>query len=209
MKIFNRRATAGLLKSPILAAALLASAFVPDSLHGQQRSARPFEDPRTESSLVPERSAAADKTKMPKSTWSVSTQTGSKVSDADLRGRPALLVFYRGLECSHCRKQLAALDRKREAFDSRKIAVLAISPFLPTPGKDDANAVSAWYPLGSDPDLEVFRRFGFADDNNIPTHGVVLIDAEGAVLWKDAGDTARLDIDKILDECDRRLKRRG
>ena len=47
----------------------------------------------------------------------------------------SLVVFYRGLHCPQCRKQLTDLEAKLPEFDKRGVSVVAISPDEPERGE--------------------------------------------------------------------------
>ena len=190
----------------IVCASLAAAAvFGPSQLTlAQNRSARPFEDPRGASTATAKPTKSMVDSRRVKKSWSVTMADGSRITNLDLRGRATLLVFNRGTECPHCRQQLDSIAAHRNDFKLRNIRIVAISPFLPS--LDTRPLTNSWYRVAADNDLAAFRYFGFADDNNIPTHGLVLMDPSGRILLSESKTTARVDIEKVLAECDRRLR---
>jgi peroxiredoxin len=136
----------------------------------------------------------------PAPAWSLPDASGQAHGHDDLKGQDYVLVFYRGLACSHCRRQLEALAKNREALAAAKLKVIAVSPDAESAlkealkGEPRLKALPAL--LLSDEPLGVFRRFGCHDGG--PLHGVFLIDARGAVRWQSVGDEPLLDIDDLL-----------
>jgi mycoredoxin-dependent peroxiredoxin len=57
--------------------------------------------------------------------------SGARVALADLRGKPAWLVFFRGVYCPSCRAQLTALAERAGAIESSGVQLVAVSPDPP------------------------------------------------------------------------------
>ncbi|MFC3677138.1 peroxiredoxin-like family protein [Ferrovibrio xuzhouensis] len=72
-----------------------------------------------------------------------------------------LVVFYRGLHCPICKAQLKELEAKLDDFETRGVAVVAISSDTAERAQE---AKSAWglarLPLGYGLDLATARRWG-------------------------------------------------
>ena len=85
------------------------------------------------------------------------------------------MVFFRGLHCPVCRKQLGELDRRlgdlREAGVGRVVAVSMETP------ERSAQLVEEWHL----DDLTVAHDLGEAPVFNEP--GVFVLDADGTVYW--------------------------
>jgi len=72
-----------------------------------------------------------------------------------------LVVFYRGLHCPQCRKQLTDLEAKLPEFEKRGVSVVAISADIPERGE---KTKSEWglskLRIGYGLDLRTARAFG-------------------------------------------------
>ncbi len=67
---------------------------------------------------------------------SVPLAGGSKFDlDTETPEKFTLVVFYRGLHCPQCRKQLTDLEAKLPEFEKRGVSVVAISPDEPERGE--------------------------------------------------------------------------
>jgi peroxiredoxin len=126
-------------------------------------------------------------------------------------GKPQLLVFYLGSECTHCVDQLNTLSKHLDAFTAQGITVQAISPQLPA----DTPKVRAKLPnlkspdqlhLLSDPHFIAFRTFrAFDDFENDALHATVLLDAENRIRWIDVSYQPFMDIPFLVKESKRLL----
>lgn len=97
-----------------------------------------------------------------------------QVSLADLRGRPFLIGFYRGLHCPYCRRQVVQLASAQPALAAAGVETIAV---INTP-LDRARLYFRHRPtpimLLSDPDCLTHRAFGVphvafqAEDNHEP-----------------------------------------
>jgi FtsP/CotA-like multicopper oxidase with cupredoxin domain/peroxiredoxin len=135
--------------------------------------------------------------------WSLPDPEGKVHRLADLRGERHLLIFIRGLGCSHCRRQLDALAKYRTALAAAKLKVVAISPESPDTMKQavrEEEAVrSLPFLLLADPSLGAFREYGCFDGRAL--HGTFVVGAEGTVHWQDVGDDPYMEIEALLARC--------
>ena len=126
----------------------------------------------------------------------------------EFTGRNVLMVFFRGLACGHCRSQLDALAKRRQALTDAKLVVVAIGPDtsveLLRTLRDELPSGALPFLILSDPSLKVFQEYGCYDGRAL--HGSFLIDASGMVQWQEVGDEPFMDVDRILSES-RRLNR--
>lgn len=126
-------------------------------------------------------------------------------------GKPQLLVFYLGSECSHCVDQLNTLSKHLDAFTSMGITVQAISPQLPADAakvraKLDQLKSPASLHLLSDPHFIAFKTFrAFDDFENDALHATILLDAENRVRWIDVSYQPFMDIPFLVKESKRLL----
>lgn len=145
----------------------------------------------------------------PASDWTLQDAEGRNVSLADYRGRPVIVIFYLGFGCLHCVEQLQAMAPKAEAFKRAGIEIVAI-------GSDDREGLCQSlenydgkqfpFPLLADGQLEAFHAYRCYDDfENLPLHGVFLIDGQGRVRWQDISYEPFMDLDFLLKESQRLL----
>lgn len=126
-------------------------------------------------------------------------------------GKPQLLVFYLGSECSHCVDQLNTLSKHLDAFTAQGITVQAISPQLPADAakvraKLDQLKSPANLHLLSDPHFIAFKTFrAFDDFENDALHATILLDAENRVRWIDVSYQPFMDISFLVKESKRLL----
>jgi peroxiredoxin len=143
--------------------------------------------------------------------WTVTALDGTAVTGGAQPGKPQLLFFYLGSECSHCVEQLNTLSKHVDAFAAQGITLHAISPQKP----DDAVKVRpkltnlkdpAKLPLFSDPAFAAFKAFRVFDDfENEALHGVVLLDGQNHIRWIDISYQPFMDIPFLLKESKRLL----
>jgi peroxiredoxin/N-acetylneuraminic acid mutarotase len=137
------------------------------------------------------RGAPADGPK-PAPAWSLPDGSGKSVSLSQYKGRPVVVIFYRGYGCIQCMEQLNSFAQKAREFAEQGIDLVAIS----TDSPDDLKKALKPYqekggfpfPLVSDAKLEVFKAYRLLDFDNQPLHGTFLIDGQGRVRWRDISD---------------------
>jgi FtsP/CotA-like multicopper oxidase with cupredoxin domain/peroxiredoxin len=101
---------------------------------------------------------------------------------SQLRGRPVVLVFFRGMDCPHCTQQLRDLVARAPQFRDRRAEIVAVS------SEAIANGGEALKTLGVSPadrfhllvdaKYSAFRSFGCLKDDD-PKHGLFVIDGAG------------------------------
>jgi FtsP/CotA-like multicopper oxidase with cupredoxin domain/peroxiredoxin len=106
------------------------------------------------------------------------------------KGKPCVVIFIEGSKCVRCMQQLEEFSK---ACDAAGVALVAVSPEEHT---KLAPADDLGLTLLADPKLNLFRQFGvFAGG---PLHGTVLLDADGAVIWKEVGMEPLMDSAAVL-----------
>ena len=132
------------------------------------------------------------------------------------RGRPVLVVFYLGHRCVHCMEQLQQLAPRAMEFAGAGIDILAVGTDTPeglARTMENAGPGGGFpFPLAADPGRVAFRAWHAHDDfEDVPLHGVFLVDGDGRVRWQDIGAEPFTDFHFLLRECRRllRLQARG
>ncbi len=146
--------------------------------------------------------------------WTLPDDQGGKVSLADYRGKPVIVIFYLGYGCLHCAEQLEKFAPMTEQFAKEGIQLVAIS----TDTVEDLRKSHERYaskedtghrfpfPLVADPQLRVFRRYRCYDDfEKLALHGTFLIDAQGRVRWQDISYEPFMEAEFLLREAKRLL----
>jgi peroxiredoxin len=118
----------------------------------------------------------------------------------DLAGSNHLVVFYRGLGCVHCRRQLQVLAGIQAGLQAAKIKVVTISPDSADDLREGLRsyslAQSAPFVFLADEALASFKQFGCFDGRAL--HGIFLVDARGIVRWQFSGDEPFMDAEELL-----------
>lgn len=109
---------------------------------------------------------------------------GEQVTNEDLRGGPALIVFFPFAFTPICAAELAELDDRIREFDD--VAILAVSC-------DAVASLRAWqereefaFDMASDfwPHGQVARAFGVLDEaTGHPLRASFILDARGTITW--------------------------
>ena len=102
----------------------------------------------------------------------------------ELRGRPAVLVFYPADNSPVCTVQLRSYTEDIGAFAAVDAQVLAISPQPVDQHRDFAAEHGPFaFPLLSDVDKEVGRDYGILGPVGFYRRSVFVVDGEGTVRW--------------------------
>jgi peroxiredoxin/tetratricopeptide (TPR) repeat protein len=143
--------------------------------------------------------------------WVATNLDGKPLIGGVTPGKPQLLVFYLGSECSHCVDQLNTLSKHLDAFTAQGITVQAISPQLPPdalkvrPKLTHLKSPDQLHLL-SDPHFIAFKSFrAFDDFENDALHSAVLLDADNRIRWIDISYQPFMDIPFLLKESKRLL----
>lgn len=127
-----------------------------------------------------------------------------RVALAEYAGRNVVLIFYLGQECAHCLEQLQAVAKRKDDFEKRNVAVLAISSNKPEDNADSIRLKELPFRLLSDERFENSKRFLSYDDfERLELHSTILIDAKGRVRWAQRGGDPFTEFDRLLQEIDR------
>ena len=114
-------------------------------------------------------------------------QHGELVSSADLRGAPAVLIFYPWVFSSICRTELAAVRDNHDRFTAAGARVLAVSCDAMFSLRAYADAEHISFDLLSDhwPHGAIARAYGVFDEQaGCALRGSFVLDADGLVTWQ-------------------------
>jgi peroxiredoxin/N-acetylneuraminic acid mutarotase len=126
----------------------------------------------------------------PAPAFSLTDASGKTVSLDQYKGRPLVLIFYEGSGCLYCATQLKSFADRAKEFADSGVAIVAIGTDSPDELKDALAAYEGGFPFAllSDAKLDAFKAYRSVDFSNKPLHGTFLIDAEGAVRWRQISD---------------------
>lgn len=103
----------------------------------------------------------------------------TRLAEALARG-PVVLLFFRGHWCPYCREQLAQIQKGRAALAQRGAQVIAVSADPLDETRALARRLGLTFPLLSDPERAVIRRYGVEDAANEIAWPAVFLLARGA-----------------------------
>jgi len=142
--------------------------------------------------------------------WNLPESHGLRQSLAGYHGKPLLLVFYLGSNCSRCIEQLNVFAPLTKEYSEVGIPIVAI-------GTDSPEGLSKTFeqakdgqgfpfPILSDANLEAFKAYRVYDDfEHMPLHGTFLIDGAGLVRWQNISFQPFRDATWLLAEAKRLL----
>ncbi len=142
--------------------------------------------------------------------WTLPENDWSTRSLADFQGRAVLVVFYLGKGCSHCMEQLNVFGPMTKAFAEAGVSIVAVSTDSPDglhwTFEKSREATGFSFPIVSDAGLQTFKAYrAFDDFEQVPLHGVFLVDPAGLVRWQDIGHEPFRDAAWLLEESKRLL----
>ncbi len=146
----------------------------------------------------------------PAPAFALRNPAGKEISLGDYRGKPVILLFYLGNGCIHCLEQLNTFAPAAKSFEAAGVGLLAISAESRVAvGKTVENSKSSGgfpFPIVADASHEAFRAYRAHDGfENMPLHGVFLVDGEGRIRWQDIGFEPFTDVAFLLAETKRLL----
>jgi peroxiredoxin len=118
-----------------------------------------------------------------------------------IRGRKAVLLFYRGGWCPFCNEQLASIARDYEKFQELDAVVVAVSGEEVEKGKGLLKKLQLPFVLLSDTSFDSIERYGVLDAKvsetlksrgiaRLPKPSAFVIDAKGTVRYMHVGNSA-------------------
>ena len=137
--------------------------------------------------------------------FSLQNTEGESVNSSLFRGRPFVLLFYRGNWCPFCTAQIRELAQKYRELEATGALVVLISPqplaehrklakrfdvpmqFLRDPDNKAARQLGIFAPWGTPMGMQLL---GYDSDTVLPT--VVICDAYGTILYTHLTDNYRI-----------------
>lgn len=113
--------------------------------------------------------------------FSLLDQRGEKVSLSDFKGKKVLLVFYPGDNTPVCTAQLCSYRDNFSAFEKAGVQILGISTDSPESKKNFAEKYRFPFPILSDGDKSVSKRYDALSFLGVSQRAYVLIDENGIV----------------------------
>ena len=121
--------------------------------------------------------------------FKLADQDENEVALKDFKGKKLLVYFYPRANTSGCTRQSCAVSEAMPDFKKLKVAAVGISPDKPASQKKFDEKYNLGFPLLSDVDKAVARKFGALGMKNVrgvKKEGIIrssfLIDEKGVVL---------------------------
>ncbi|MCS6989981.1 MAG: peroxiredoxin [Chloroherpetonaceae bacterium] len=115
--------------------------------------------------------------------FSLLNQRGETVSLSDFKGKKVLLVFYPGDNTPVCTAQLCSYRDNFSAFEQAGVQILGISTDSPESKKNFAEKHQFPFPILSDSDKQVSKKYGALSFLGVSQRAYVLIDEDGIVRY--------------------------
>ena len=112
-----------------------------------------------------------------------------------VQGQVSVVVFIAGLACNHCYQQIVLFDRELRDAD---VNLLVVTPDREL-DRERADAIKS--PIVSDPDKRWAGWFGQIHSG--PTHGTLLVDRDGEIVWQAPGAEPYMDVEALLERANR------
>lgn len=114
---------------------------------------------------------------------------GKTVSLSDLRGAPAVVLFFRGFWCAYCVEKLVRLEKLKDA-ELRGVPVIAVSPDGPdairrgvaSVGKD--RGVALTHRFLADENVVFRERYALGSSGASRPPAMLLLDPLGRTAWR-------------------------
>lgn len=133
--------------------------------------------------------------------WELTDARGALRQLAEFRGRPTVLVFFKGHGCLHCNEQLALLKRRHAEFERLGATVVAISSDAADVLAKAVQDAPTPLTMVSDAAGKAFRAYGcFMDE---PLHGTFILDGKGQVRWQAVSVSPYMAVDSLVAEVER------
>jgi peroxiredoxin len=128
---------------------------------------------------------------------------------AQQSGKNVVLVFYLGVGCPHCVKQLKDLSERADDFARMDTEIIAVSQDKPDANAKSQEMAPLKMKIASDDNYANARRFKSYDDfEEMGIHSTILIDKTGRVYWAKHGGAPFDDV-KFVSTQVQRLNEKG
>lgn len=113
----------------------------------------------------------------------------------------AVVVFYMGGWCPHCKRQLAALQAAQKDIADLDAVIVGVSADKPEDAKALHDSLNLTFELASDPTLEVIAKWGVEDvGQHLAFPATFIVEKGGAISYRKVGknQTDRPTTDEIV-----------
>lgn len=127
-----------------------------------------------------------------------------QMSDRKASGRNTILIFFLGGKCAHCMQQLQMFGKEFENFKKAGADIVTVSTDDVEASanlKNNEDGIKFPMPILSNPDLSVFKQHqAFDDFEDVPLHGLFIIDSNGMVRFQRISPDPFLDVEFVKAE---------
>jgi len=163
-------------------------------------------DGKTREKLTPAQERAAQAEKLRRRDQPLSVGAKAPPVNEKLKGKTAVVVFYRGAWCPSCREQLAQFQDRLDEIENRGAKLMAVSADSATDSKALAARLGLNFPLFSDPTLDIAAKYGVRQtERDIALPALFIIDANGKVRFARIAEHSadRPSVDDVLQALDK------
>lgn len=138
--------------------------------------------------------------------FKLKSSTGGEMSLDDLKGRPAVLIFYPFDWSGTCSNQLTIVQEVLSDFEPYDAQVVGISADSIHSHKAWAEKMNFSFPLLSDWGGKTIAAFGVNNPDGAANRVTVLLDENGKVLLREEGENRGVvpDVNKVFDTLEQR-----
>ncbi len=143
--------------------------------------------------------------------FTLRASTGGVLRLSDLRGRPVLLLFFRGAWSPYCRSELSDVQSELPRLRKRGVLVLAISVDPLETCRRVAERLGLDFPVLSDPEGRVVAAYGLLHrgggpgGSDVARPAAIFVAPDGRIAWSAMTRNwrVRLRADRIVETIDR------
>lgn len=134
---------------------------------------------------------------------------GEKITSEDLLGAPFVVYFYPKDDTPGCTKEACEFRDVMDSFEELDVMVVGISPDSPASHQKFMNKHELNFPLISDENFEIARKFGVAKPKDGGGYSIVrstfLCDDEGNIQWVESPVNVEGHVQRVLSAIDETL----
>ena len=125
--------------------------------------------------------------------FALATDSGGRITRADLKGQPYVVYFYPKDDTSGCTKEAIGFSESRKKFETLGVSVIGVSKDSVASHDKFKAKHKLKITLGSDPDIETARTFGVWVEKSMygrkymgMDRATFLVDAKGVIreIWR-------------------------